>query len=282
MSSAPKPKNLILEFLLAADGHVLSAQAAIRGCALFEIAESTARVALVRLAAAGMIEGAGRGAYRLGPAAAELAGDLATWRSADRRLVPWTGAYVAVHCGALGRSDRAALRTRDRALHLLGFAEAERGLHLRPDNLEGGVGGVRQRLHALGLERAATVFAAAGFEPAREASIRALWDGATLDAGYRRTAAALEAWLARVDGLDVEVAAREAFLLGGKAIRQWVFDPLLPEPLVDAGARTVFIDTLRRFDAAGRDIWRRLFAAPQNGGDNHEHRALSRDRHFHA
>ncbi|MCC7541662.1 MAG: hypothetical protein IT379_35920 [Deltaproteobacteria bacterium] len=48
-------------------------------------------------------------------------------------------------------------------------------------------------------------------------------------------------------------------MLGGEAIRQIVFDPLLPEPLVDAVERRAFVDAAVRYDAFGRRVWRRHF-----------------------
>lgn len=254
----PKPRNLILNLLLGSGGAPLSARAAVASCALFGLRENTVRVALVRLAAAGLVEAAGRGAYRLGPNAAQLAADVATWRGAAQRLHDWDGGWIAVHAGPLGRSDRAALRARDRALGLVGLRELERGLHLRPDNLIGGVDAARARLFKLGLEPEAAVFIARGLDAGREARAHTLWDGAALDRGYRDTQARLDDWLARADGLELEVASRESFLLGNDAIRQLVFDPLLPAPLVDADARHRFIDAVVRFDAAGQAIWKRF------------------------
>jgi phenylacetic acid degradation operon negative regulatory protein len=86
----------------------------------------------------------------------------------------------------------------------------------------------------------------------------ALWDGRALTRAYRDTRGRLDAWLARVDSLALDVAARESFLLGNDAIRQLVFDPLLPSPLVDVGARRAFTDAVVRFDAAGHAIWNRF------------------------
>lgn len=261
MSAPPKPKNLILELLLAARGAPLSAQDAIQACSLFDIAESNVRVALVRLSSAGLIEGAGRGSYRLGAQATELAGDVATWREAEGRVRPWAGGYVAVHCAALGRSDRVALRARTRALHMLGFEELERALYIRPDNLAGGIEAIRKRLHVLGLESAANIFQANEFDTTREARARALWDGKALTASYRQTRQHLQRWLDDADELEPDVAAREAFLLGSRSIRQVVFDPLLPEPLIDLGERHAFVTAVRQFELAGRAIWQRFFAS---------------------
>lgn len=245
-----------MDLLLASEGNPLSVREFIAGCALFDISENNVRVALVRLSAEGMIEAAERGSYQLSASAHELADEVATWRTAEQRVRPWKGAYLLVYCGALGRSDRAALRRRERALQMLGFRELERGLLVRPDNIEDRVETVRQRLYTLGLEPAACVFVASSFDAEREARIRSLWNGKALTATYRKMRSKLEDWMERAATLEPDVAAREAFVLGGQAIREIVFDPLLPEPLVDVEARRAFVETVRRFDRFGQAIWR--------------------------
>jgi len=249
------PRNLILNLLLSLGGEALTARDAVASCALFGIRENSTRVALARLSAAEQIEAAGRGAYRLGPKALKLAAEVATWRGAEQRVRDWNGDWIAVHVSGLGRMDRVALRARERALGMLGLAELERGLHLRPDNLVGGALAVRERLLKLGLAQDAALFVAKDFDSARERRARALWDGKGLTRHYRRTRARLEDWLARAGGFELEVAARESFLLGNDAIRDLVFDPLLPAPLVEVEARRAFVDAVVRFDAAGRAIW---------------------------
>lgn len=255
----PKARHLILDLLLATDGEPLSARDAIIACALFGISANNARVALARLSSDGLIETAERGSYTLSARAHELADDVATWRTAEQRVRNWSGDYIAVHCGALGRSNRAALRGRRRALDMLGFRELERGLWLRPDNIERDLDAVRRRLRKLGLEAEASVFIAGGFDPAAEVRIAKLWNGKALTANYRKLRAELEAWLRSHERLEPGVAARDVFLIGGKAIRHVVYDPLLPDPLVDAQARHAFVETVRRFDQVGRSIWRRLY-----------------------
>lgn len=262
---APTAKSLILELLVAAAGAALPARAAVVACALFDISENNARVALVRLSASGLIEAAGRGAYRLAEGATELAREVASWRTAEETVRVWKGGYVAVHSGALGRTDRGALRGRLRALSMLGFAELERGLHVRPDNLSGGVEGVRARLHGLGLERGASVFAASAFAPDVEARAVGLWDGKALTASYEKSRVQIERWLARAPQLEPDVAARESFLLGSRAIRQIVYDPLLPPPFVDVEARRAFGHAMKEMDREGRRIWRRFFEFSEPG-----------------
>jgi phenylacetic acid degradation operon negative regulatory protein len=256
----PSAKSVVLELLVAAGGAPLPVRLAVAACELFDISQNSVRVALVRLGSAGLIEAAGRGEYRLADAAKDLAREVMSWRSAEERVKSWDGGYVAAFSGALGRSDRAALRRRARALSILGFAEIERGLFLRPDNLSGGVDEVRTRLFALGLERQAPVFTAGSFAADYEARVEKLWDGKALTASYKQGRVELERWLKRSQELEPDVAAREAFLLGGRAIRQIVYDPLLPPPLVDVGERRAFIETMKTMDREGRRIWKRFFA----------------------
>lgn len=256
---APNARRIIMGLLQAEGEQPLSSRQVVAACHLFGISENSARVALARLSAAGLIASAERGSYQLGEAASALAGDVATWRTAETRLADWSGNYLAVLTSMLGRTDRTALRRRERALEMLGFRPLERGFYLRPDNLIGGVAAVRQRLYALGLERAAPVLLASEFDAARRARLPSLWDGEALDRRYRQQHAQLERWLAKSDQLAPEDAAREAFLLGGRAIRHIVFDPLLPAPFVDTEARHDFIQMTTRFDRAGYAIWQRLY-----------------------
>src|SRR5690606_6740430 len=132
--------------LLATGGDTLPVSHAVAAGAVFGISENHVRVTLARLAAQDLALATERGAWRLGPAAQGLAQDVSHWRQAGERLRPWNGQYVAVHCGALARSDRTAARQRERALHLLGFAELQRDFWLRPDNIEADIAAIRARL----------------------------------------------------------------------------------------------------------------------------------------
>lgn len=255
---APTPKNLILNLLLAAAGEPLSASDAVASCQLFGIRENSVRVALVRLNAAGLIESVGRGAYRLGPQAATLAADIASWRHAEQRVCDWEGGWLMVSTAGLRRSDRAALRLRERALALAGFETLAPELHVRPDNLIGHAEGARHRLQQLGLDPDAHVFVARDLAPELDQRARQLWADKRLDQSYARTRHKLETWLQGADQLELETAARESYVLGNEAIRQLVFDPLLPQPLVDVSARRDFLQAVIDFDAAGHRIWQSL------------------------
>lgn len=261
----PDLRSLVVTLVLGAEGGpgpTLSVRELIESAALFGHAENAVRVAVARATAAGLLVAPSRGLYALGPAARPVADEVGRWRRIERQTVDWTGGWVAVHVGAIARGDRAALRARERAFGLLGLAELERGLHLRPDNLVGGVAALRERLDALMPDGAepGTVFALRELSSADLARAGALWDGLALDAAYRDGTARLAAWLDDAHALPLERAARESWALGNDAIRRLVFDPLLPAPLVDTGARARYGATVARFDAAGKAIWRRFLA----------------------
>lgn len=267
------PRSLVLSLILGAEARgdaALGVRELIAACALFDLPENNVRVALARAVAAGQLATPRRGAYALSAQSRPLADEVGRWRSLEAQIVEWRGDWLAVHVGATGRSDRPALRARERAFGILGLAEFERGLHLRPDNLAGGVASLRERLAHLvpqGTELG-TVFVLGGLAAADAQRAAALWDAAALDAHYRDGTAGLSAWLEGARALPLERAARESFELGHAAIRSLVFDPLLPAPLVDAAARSRFIKTVARFDDAGKAVWQRFLkrvraAAPQ-------------------
>jgi phenylacetic acid degradation operon negative regulatory protein len=257
------PKSLLLNLLLAAGPAPLAARDAVAAGALFGMRENSLRVALARLAADGLVASADRGHYRLGPNARDLAADVATWRHAEARVEPWSGAWIAVYVAARPGASRSERRAQTRAFQMLGLRELEPGLFLRPNNLAGGADDVRARLGALGQGAGLAVFTLADLDLERDARARRLWDGARLSKSYVAGRRRLEAWLAKRDRLDLDDAARESYLLGNDAIRQLVFDPLLPEPLVDVAARRAFVAVVQRFDAAGRAIWKRRRLLPQ-------------------
>ena len=259
-------KRLILGLLLAAEGTPLSAREAILACGLFGISEGNARVVLLRLSAEGSIAAVDRGLYQLSGSAHDLADEVSQWRVADRRLREWSGGYVVVHEGQLRRSDRNAVQQRERTLQMFGFRQLDDGLYIRPDNIEADIEALRERLFLRGLESGAAIYAASNFDSERAARIAKLWDCKALNRTYRTQRKQLEDWMARAASLEPDVAMRESFLLGGQAIRHVVFDPLLPEPMVDVEARAAFIDTVRRYDKAGQKIWRQFRAMPSLPG----------------
>jgi phenylacetic acid degradation operon negative regulatory protein len=252
----PTPKSLIVDLLSSLRGQAMPVRALVAAAALFDISAESIRVALVRLCGAGLIERNERGQYRLAAATRPVQEHVASWTRLAERLVPWRGAWIGVHIGALERCDRARLRRGERALQFFGLRPLAAQLFVRPDNLAGGVDGVRTSLHGLGLDPAALVFALSELDPASDARARGLWDAAVLCRDYRDTCAGLQRSAARLAELPAPAAMVESFVLGGRAIRQLALDPLLPEPIVPAGARAALVEALRDYDRRGRACWR--------------------------
>ena len=252
----PSARGLILDLLSTLRRGTMPVGALVEAGALFGIAGNSLRVALTRLLVAGYVARDERGRYRLGPSAEPVERRVHSWRELDRATRAWTPcSWLAVHHDAAVKTRRPADRGRERALRLLGFRRLEPGLSLRPDNLRGGVEGVRRELRMLGLPQAHPVFAVTALDPAHEARARELWDAERLRASYRRRLADIEKSTARIGRVGVEDAMVESFLLGGAIIRELVLDPLLPDAICPAAERRALVDALRRYDRLGRSAW---------------------------
>jgi phenylacetic acid degradation operon negative regulatory protein len=253
---APTAKSFVLDLLSTLGAGAMPVRSLIAAAALFAIGENNLRVGLARLLAAGLVERDERGQYRLAGDASAVREQVASWRRIEERMRPWDGGWIAAHVVARGTGgERARLRRRKRALRMLGFRDLAPGLALRPDNLAGGVLVVRERLVRLGLEPETIVASLTELDATTEARARRLWDAERLVTGYARTRAALERSERRLARLAPTDAMTESFLLGGRAIREIVLDPLLPEPLVPSAARSALVEAMRRYDRAGRAAW---------------------------
>lgn len=257
----PTAKRIILELLSATESHEASSSGLVDAAKLLGVAENSVRVTLTRLVAAGTLELTGRGRYRLGKATRAITRQVTGWRELEKQVRPWDGAWVCVASTA-PKSDRAAARRRDRAFGLLGLRLLDGVLAVRPDNLAGGVAALRDQLYALGVEEAALIFRATDFDRATDQRARRLWAGERLTARYVQMRERIEKWLVTLDDLPIESAAREAFFFGGDVLRTIMFDPRLPEPLVDVGARRALVESARRLDTTGRRLWARLYGMP--------------------
>jgi phenylacetic acid degradation operon negative regulatory protein len=176
-------------------------------------------------------------------------------------MVSWRGGWIGLHTAGLQPGRRSLLRQRRRALNFFGFRALVPDLWVRPDNLEGGVNDLRPRLTAVGLQVEAPIFNMRDLDAATEARARRLWDVEALCAAYAAGQKALLRSAERLPSLAAERALVESFLVGGRALRQLAFDPLLPEPIVPAAPRREFVDELRRYDRFGRAYWRSFMKA---------------------
>ncbi|HYC22664.1 MAG TPA: PaaX family transcriptional regulator C-terminal domain-containing protein [Candidatus Bathyarchaeia archaeon] len=255
----PTAKSLILDLLSTLRRGAMPVRALIAAGELLGIAGNPMRVALARLLAAGLVERDERGRYRLGARAEAVGTQIASWRRIDERLRPWSGGWIGVHTAAVVRGHRRAVKRRSRALRFLGFRELRPGLLVRPDNLAGGTAKVREQLERLGLEPEAPVFALRELDAGLESRARELWDVNALRDEYRSSRRAIEESARKLagelDGLTPARAMTESFLLGGRVIRQIVFDPLLPEPILPAAERRALVAAMVDYDRKGRAAW---------------------------
>jgi phenylacetic acid degradation operon negative regulatory protein len=256
MAVTPTARSLVLDLLSTARGHTMPVRALVGAGALFGLSGNSVRVALARLCSRGRVERDARGRYRLSAGARAVQRHVAAWSQLEQRMAPWRGGWIGLHTAGLRPLRGALLRQRRRALDFFGFRALAPDLWVRPDNLEGGVSDLRPRLYALGLPVDAPIFAMRDLDSESETRVRGLWDVRALCRGYREGRDALLRSAERLRSLTPERALVESFRVGGRALRQLAFDPLLPESIVPVAPRREFVDALRRYDRIGRAHWR--------------------------
>ncbi len=249
---SPTAKSFILDLLSTLRRGTMPVSALVEAAQLFGIAENNIRVALSRLLAVKLVERDARGRYRLAEAA-PVGRWVRSWREVEQRVRRWDGDWVAVLEGA--GAGPGAPRRRSQALRFLGFRTLAPSLDVRPDNLRGGVDALRIELGALGLPPGDLVFALGELDAVTDARARGLWAEDGLHSSHRRLRAEIEKSARRLDGLRVERAMVESFLLGGRVIQQLVLDPLLPDQIEPGAERRVLLEAMRRYDRLGRVAW---------------------------
>jgi len=264
----PTARSLTLDLLSTLHRGSMPVRALVAAAELFGIEENSLRVSLARLFAAGSVERDERGRYHLARTETPLKQAVLGWRDLERRMVEaWSGDWVAVIGAPQGR--RGAGRRSNRALEFLGLRPLRPGLHVRPDNLVGGIDALRNRY--LGLceptrsesERRASAPDTPPPVVARLSEVleldaertRALWSADALERDYVALRSTLRDSEARLDALSPSEAMVESFLIGGRVLRALNVDPLLPEPIVDVAARRSLVEAMLRYDRIGRAKW---------------------------
>lgn len=231
-------RSVLLSTLLGARPPELPVRVLVRSGELFGIAEGTVRVALSRMLAAGEVEQADDGRYRL---AGRLLERQARQDESRRPVVRrWRGAWVTAVVTAEGRtaSGRVALRA---AMHDLRMGELREGVWLRPDNL---------RLARPDDSQCTWLSSRPEGDPAALAD--RLWN--------------LDAWSARAEELrdrmhrirfDRPDALAPGFVLSAAVLRHFQADPLLPEELLPAAwPGAALRQDYDAFEAAFLTAWR--------------------------
>jgi phenylacetic acid degradation operon negative regulatory protein len=228
---------------------------------LFDIDPRTVRVALARLVKNGVLASRGRGRYGLGTERGGVHAAVVSWSVLESRLRTWDGRWIGVELGHVARGDRGAIRRRDRALRLNGFAAASAHLWVRPSNLALSTAEMRVQLMALGLDAHAWVFTIADEDERASGVFRSLWDVHALESSYRRHLRKLEQSAERLSRLDPADAARESLVLGRAAMHAILVDPWLPDALVDTDLRARLVAAMRHYDRLGKAAWRAFYSS---------------------
>lgn len=247
--------ELILDLLATHEAHELTVAALCRAAAVFGMTEQSVRVALTRLVQQGKVSNKARGLYAWNRAGSSLFRDVENWLRKDRRAVAWDGRWVGVLDAAVPRRHRVDWRRHERALALRGFQPFQDGLRLRPDNLDGGIGLLRDELTDLGLAPSATVLGVHALSAEDEQRARRLWDVDALRKSYQSLQSLLAHSAAGLERSSLAAAAAETLLLGRMVIRHIVRDPLLPEELMPSQERRALIEQMQSYQARARAIW---------------------------
>ncbi|MFT5776449.1 hypothetical protein [Hyphomonas sp.] len=229
-----------------------------RAGALFGIEPTAIRMAVTRLVRDGLLESVDRGTYATGAKAAALTAEISDWRTAPDRTQSWEGGWIGVMTNHLGRTDRKDLRARMRALRLYGFAQAESGLWVRPDNLRLSLADLRAALVRIGLQADALLVTITETALPAGTNWCDLWSTDALKARYESAIAAMQQSRKAAPGLSRDTAAKETLLIGQSVIRTINLDPLLPEEIGDATLFRQMVSEMEDYDRFGRICWVRI------------------------
>lgn len=254
--SDPTAKALILSLMSSTDNDRQSIGGLISAGALFGIEPATVRVAATRLLKEGLLDSPERGVYQPGPKARSLTRRVQQWRDVSGKVVDWNGDWLAAMTHHLGRRDRRQMRTRERALALFGYQEAEAGLWVRPANLARDLAGHRQDLLDIGADETIPLLRISEIAAPEMQGWPDLWSAGELEQSYRNAVRAMTGSLARLDRLSLAEAARETLLIGQAVIRAINFDPLLPPQLGNQELFMQMAGMMGTYNTAGIACWR--------------------------
>lgn len=262
----PSAGTLMLD-LLVAHGDALSADVLCRSGALFGLSDTSIRVALTRLVTTGKVVRPRRGFYAIDRAAGRLPQVVEDWQGRQERAGVWRHHWLAIEDAGVARADKTAWRRHGLARSLRGFAPLRPTLHVRPDNLRGGLAAERAQLAALGLSSQALVFRLAGLDGSGHAEAAALWDVRRLAHDHRRLRTALQCSARALGRQKPEQALRESLLLGRTVIGHLLRDPVLPPELMSPATREALVRETGAYQVRALRLWRRWFAAAPGGAD---------------
>jgi phenylacetic acid degradation operon negative regulatory protein len=173
-------------------------------------------------------------------------------------VTQWNGGWLSVYTAHLGRTSQQSILKRERAFRLTGFKPIEKHLWCRPDNLLESADCTFSRLVNIGLERTAILMRVDHFNQDIAINPMDLWAPKQLNKTYNILSSLLEKSAKRLDELELKHAAKESFMIGEHVIRQINQDPLLPEQIVNASARSALVTKMAEYDSVCHPIWHKF------------------------
>lgn len=243
------PSAVILDMLRSARSRRRTTRSLISAGELFGFSANTIRVTLSRLMARGLIESPQRGLYQLSGQTDAVNEFVERWRLGERRVRPWDGAtwLFAHRQGDVAGSEW--------ALEALGFREVRPNLYARPDNLTLTLEALRALASGIGLDPGVLLIEGRPDNADAGRRWQKAWHPERLDDDYEDACHRLEQSTHRLLTLPPEAARLECFTLGGEMIHRLAKDPLLPEDMVDVGARERLWRAMLDYDVQGKEIW---------------------------
>jgi phenylacetic acid degradation operon negative regulatory protein len=254
-------KRLILSLLSSPELKEIDVIYLIEWGKIFNIDPPATRVAIGRLVKQGLIAPVSRGKYTVGPNAEIMAQKASSWQGAEGKITSWSGHWIVAHTADLGRTNKTAVRTRERSLGLNGFSALVAGLWCRPANLKESLQQTKDRLVAMGLEQKTIVMRCDGFPEIEMDALRQLWPIENIEAEYQGATDLMLKSGGNLHKLETNDAARETFLVGESVIKKINADPMLPEEMINADARRKMIHQMKDYNELGRAVWERFHAS---------------------
>lgn len=252
------PKRLLLSLLSSPGFREIDVIYLIEWGKIFNIDPPATRVAIARLAKQGFISSVSRGRYSIGPNGEMMAKTARHWIDTEDKVGPWSGNWIVAHTAHLGRSNKTAVRARERALRLNGFASPLAGLWCRPSNFKESLLQTKQRLTGMGLEPQAALMSCDAFAGVEIEELYQLWPIERVESEYLDIRKKMQSSAAKLHRLDIIDAARETFLLGESVIKKINADPLLPSEMINTQLRSEMINEMKSYNESGRVIWEKF------------------------
>lgn len=248
-------RQLIFDMFATRLGMELRLPELLRAGAAFSISEGALRTALARLKSEGRVEQRQRGSYVLVGSPAPLLRRISEWKHVLSRRRPWLGAWIVVVSGSKARLDRTIWRRTLRGFALEGLRQFDSDTFARPDNLVDGAAGIRRRLKELQVSDSILVGSMADIDADITRQWIDAWPIAAIRKSHLELTITLESSMRTIGRRVDDTAAAETLLLGRRAVRAILEDPLLPPQLGSDLELRQLIAAMTDYDAFGKSIW---------------------------